>query len=337
MREIGSEFWSVPTVDTENYLFPKTTNWFCSGRSALKAIIMQLQDCHIVSIPSWCCDSMIIPFLSAGMIVKYYPVYWKNGLVQEIDMDCDVLFLMDYFGYTSMLPELGEFGGVIIRDVTHSIFSYRYDDADFYFGSMRKWCGIWTGGFAWAQDGKDLLVSDGLESGYIELRQRAMQMKSKYIKELEENKEIEGVEKGYLNCFFEAEEILRNVDNSPASPLDIDRIKHLDIELIKKRRKTNAEVIRKSLGNWLVFPLMRDSDCPLFVPIIVPKGKRDELRQYLIMKKVYCPVHWPISEYHALTQEERYIYENELSIVCDQRYTESDMMYIVDTIKKFRG
>ena len=101
MREIGSEVWDVPIIQAQNTLFPESIQWFLSGRSALKAIINEIKDCHTVSMPSWCCDSMVKPFLDAGMVVRFYPVYWRDGLIQEIKCDCDVLFLMDYFGYTS--------------------------------------------------------------------------------------------------------------------------------------------------------------------------------------------------------------------------------------------
>ena len=73
----------------------------------------------------------------------------------------------------------------------------------------------------------------------------------------------------------------------------------------------------------------------MFVPILVPDGKRDELRRYLIKHEMYCPVHWPVSMYHKLDKRAEIIYKNELSLVCDQRYTEEDMQRMVETIKDF--
>ena len=114
--------------------------------------------------PAWYCDSMVRPFLDAGFKVKYYPVYPDCGLKQEIDMDADVLFVMDYFGYTT--------GNTVnhpctIRDVTHSLFSKNYGDAQYYFGSLRKWCGVWTGGYAWTMNGEGLCEGTNYEAGYI--------------------------------------------------------------------------------------------------------------------------------------------------------------------------
>ena len=73
----------------------------------------------------------------------------------------------------------------------------------------------------------------------------------------------------------------------------------------------------------------------MFVPILVPDGKRDGLKRYLIKKGIYCPIHWPVGKYHRLDERTEYIYKNELSLVCDQRYTEEDMERIVKAIQLF--
>ena len=64
-REIGSEFWNVPVIEKSNGLFPESTQWFISGRSALQAIIKELGKPRNVSLPAWCCDSVIKPFVDA--------------------------------------------------------------------------------------------------------------------------------------------------------------------------------------------------------------------------------------------------------------------------------
>lgn len=102
---------------------------------------------HTVALPSWCCESMIIPFLKAGLKVYFYPVYFFGGhLVQEPDLTCEVILVMDYFGYASS-RDYSSYPGTVIRDLTHSIFSGFHQDADYYFGSLRKWSGFLTGGF----------------------------------------------------------------------------------------------------------------------------------------------------------------------------------------------
>lgn len=328
MREIGSEFWDVPTIDQQNNLFPESVQWFLSGRSALHAIIKELGAVRSVSLPSWCCDSMIKPFVDAHYSINFYPVYFERGLVQEVDLNTDVLFLMDYFGYSTPIPALSGYNGVIIRDVTHSLFSSSYSDADYYFGSLRKWCGLWTGGYTWTRDGHVIAVEDENDQGYIELRQRAMAEKAEYISGARKDK-------GYLKIFDKAEEALEHMRIVPAANRDVRLAQRLNVEEIRNRRRANAEVVRNAFPDWLIFPDISSTATPMFVPILVPNGKRDELRHHLINNEIFCPVHWPVSDYHRLDSNEQFIYDNELSLVCDQRYTEEDMYRMVETIKAF--
>lgn len=328
MREIGSEFWDVHTTQKKNNLFPESTQWFLSGRSALQAIIKDLKDCHTVAMPAWCCDSMVKPFVDAGIAVNFYPVYFDGGLVQEIRTDSDALFLMDYFGYTASAPDIRDYTGIVVRDVTHSLFSASYTDADYCFGSLRKWCGVWTGGYAWTRNGQELTAENSDDMAYSVLREKAMEQKAEYIKGKREDK-------GYLKIFEEAEEALERVGIAPASHRDIRLAQRLDADMIRARRRANAEILIKAFPEWLIFKELSSSDCPMFVPILVPDGRRDSLRRHLIENKIYCPVHWPISEYHKPDKRSALIYENELSLVCDQRYTEHDMYRMVETVKLF--
>ncbi|MBR1571734.1 MAG: hypothetical protein IJ655_03230 [Lachnospiraceae bacterium] len=329
MREIGGEFWDVPIKKCGHGFFPESVQWYLSGRSALKSIIVELQGCHTVAMPSWCCESMIRPFVDSGLEVEFYPVYWMDGLVQEERLDCDVLFLMDYFGYTLSSEITEKYHGVVLRDVTHSIFSTSYNDADYYFGSLRKWCGVWTGGYVWTNDGHSLPMQNGDDYGFAVLREKAMQQKNSFI---------HGwgvVDKGYLELFEEAEDSLERVGIGPAADRDIALALDLDAEYIKTQRRKNAQIIKQAFPDWLIFREMATSDTPMFVPIIVPDGRRDELRKYLVKNEIYCPIHWPVCKYHKLDKRTAFLYNNELSLVCDQRYSEEDMCRIVETIRMF--
>ncbi len=328
-KEIGSEFWNVPVTEVRNNLFPAFTQWFLSGRSALKGIIKKLGSGKRVALPSWCCESIIKPFMDAEYDVHFYPVFFFGSkLIQEIDLNSDVLLVMDYFGYAGESPDLKNYKGIVIRDLTHAIFSEQRTDADYYFGSLRKWCGVWTGGFAWTRDGHSLPMGDEASEEYISLRTNAMEHKALYINGKKDDK-------GYLKQFDEAELSLDDIGVMGASERDIKLAHKLDVENMKTRRRANAEVLMRSFPEWLIFSKISSKDTPMFVPVIVPNGCRDELRKYLIKHEIYCPVHWPVSEYHKLEDQTVYLYDNELSLVCDQRYSEEDMNRVVATIKDF--
>ena len=325
-REIGSEFWDVPVCEGASSLFPANTRWYMAGRSALQAILSELKDCSTAALPAWCCDSLILPFIRAGLDVRFYSVFEQGRLVQKPRTDCDILLIMDYFGYTfpSALPE--NYKGVVIRDVTHSLFSAAYSDADYYFGSLRKWCGVWTGGYAWRGNGGKLSEGAPVNHAYAELRKKAMKQKEAYIKGLSSQKD-------YLPLFERAEEMLETAKVLRGSRRDSALAKQLDAESIKAKRRANAAVLRQAFPEWLLFPEMQPTDCPMFVPVLVPKGRRDALRQALIREEIYCPAHWPLTPLHPAELRDSALYRDELSLVCDQRYGTEDVARLADTLR----
>lgn len=337
MAEIGSEFWSVPTSETANHLFPEDAQWYLSGRSALTAILLELKNCHTAALPSWCCDSVISPFLNAGMEVKFYPVYFDKEFVQELRFDCDILFVMDFFGFTGSESDLSGFRGTVIRDATHSLFSKDYSDADYCFGSLRKWCGVWTGGYAWAKDGHRLPADDNNAEEYLFYRRKGMELKTQYVCSADSGNYDRAV-KEHLRYFAEAEQLLDSslaASIAPADERDVFLAAHLDREFIVRCRRTNARILMDAFPDLLVFPELGENDCPMFVPILVPDGRRNALRQHLIDREIYCPVHWPVSGYHKLGEREAFLYNSGLSLVCDQRYGPEDMHRVVRTVKAF--
>lgn len=330
--EFGSEFWDVPVLDNTKSIFPDNTVWYLSGRCALRAIIKDIKqriDFKRVALPSWCCDSMITPFLDEGVQAEFYSVYFKNG---ELKRDfsnitcCDAILLMDYFGFKRDFNI--NFNGIVINDVTHSIFCGEFEEADYTFGSLRKWAGFYTGGFAFSNKYSLCNRVAVTDSEFIEMRKKAMDEKKTYIFGNCDSKE-------YLSKFAVAENILEAYSCGKADNEDILKANSLDIEFIRKKRRENASIILREFSSLSIFSEIKEGDCPLFVPLLVPSGKRDELRKYLIEKKIYCPIHWPVSEFHSLNSNTKSVYEQEISIICDQRYSVLDMEYICNCIKNF--
>lgn len=303
-KEIGSEFWDIPICEEKNHLFPEGTKWFLAGRTALKYIV---QDAEIttVSMPCWCCESMVVPFKEAGISVSFYK--------ERPDTNSDAIFVLDYFGYTGHSSVPKGYRGIVIRDMTHSIFSATYSDADYYFGSLRKWAGFWTGGFAWGNWKKNTPIAP-YDDRYVSLRKAAMEKKKAYIEGLSSSK-------SYLAIYEEANRYLEKVGICGAHPADIEAAEHFDWQLVKKIRRENAKTLLSKVDG--MFPL-EENDCPLFVPVLVEN--RDKLRQYLIDNKIYCPVHWPRWDLKG----------QELSLVCDQRYDTDDMHNTLQVLHAFK-
>ena len=322
-REIGSEYWDVSSGNDN--IFPENTAWFLSGRSALSFIIQDIKskcDVKSAALPIWCCDSMIIPFKREGIEVIFY-----DGSIPE----CDVLLTMEYFGY--IRNKAIDFDGIVIYDVTHSLFSPDMGikrgkcKDEYFFGSLRKWTGIKTGGFAGRFEGDfKVELPAKTDEGYVVLRMLAMKEKAEYISGKREDK-------GYLGFFAGAEEMLEIGGIYASFQGDIDAAQNLDAEFIRRRRRENAKILLDTVSDIALFKDIKDDDVPLFVPILLPKSERDALRKRLIENNVFCPVHWPYTRWHG---EKSDIYDTELSLVCDQRYTKEDMEYICEIIREFR-
>lgn len=328
--EIGSDFWDIPIANKKNRLF-ETATWFISGRAALRAILQQISlDTGLLSIkvalPSFLCQSMIEPFKKENIEYIFYQVEVIDGALKYnfINVeDCNAILVMDYFGF-DFPNNIPSFGKIVIRDITHSIFTRTYMDADYCFGSLRKWAGFIGGGFAFKKDGT--IIKPSLDmSEYIVLRKKAIDSKREYISNQIKSKQ-------YLELFHESETMLDECKIAICDSSDIENAEQLDIDKIKTTRRANAKYLIDRLNKYCLFKNLGDNDCPLCVPILCEN--RDKLRKYLISKEIYCPIHWPKPS-QILGNLSKIFYEKELSLICDQRYTEKDMKRIVNAVLSF--
>lgn len=337
-NEIGSEYWNVPIYkNKESSFFQNKIKWFMSGRVALHYIINDIKlnrKLEMVALPSWCCESIIQPFQFYNIKVEFYPIVLskEKGIIQELDniVNCDAILVMDYFGYQNL--QHFKFKGIVICDVTHSIFTDYHRQSDYIFGSLRKWAGFYTCGFAYCKNGFKNNIAIENDRVFSDLRRQAMSLKTKFISCSLEDKR-------YLSVFAKAEEYLDYVSSNgkifAADERDVKLVECFDISLIKTKRRENAKVLSEQLSNITLFENVSEKDCPMFVPIILPNNIRNNLQKYLISKQIYCPVHWPISHRHSINKKSKEIYDCELSIVCDHRYDVNDMERVCEEIRNY--
>lgn len=349
--EIGSEFWiSEKAASSTKFYLPDQAwlgqkQYYVSGRTALYAIIKEIIASSLYKhpltayLPSLCCHTMIEPFLQHDVSVDFYPVVFRDGsLHQLIDnkKQCDMILVMDYFGFASEQVALPD-NAIIIRDMTHALYSSNTDakisSADYVFASYRKWGAVTGVGVACKKIGEWESASKRYYSKYISLRNRGYKLKAQYIS----GKAIEKRE--FLEIFNNAEELLeRDYIDYKADDEAISLAATLYDCMSNKRRK-NAKILFEGLKSLSVvepmFKSLTFGEVPLFVPVLVKDGQRDALRKYLIENAVYCPIHWPITNIHKLTAEEQFIYSSELSLICDQRYTEKEMLRQLELIRSF--
>ncbi len=339
MNEIGSEFWNTEPLSGD-------TKYLLCGRTALDFIIkdiLKTKKANSVMLPSYCCHTMIEPFIANGIKVRFYDVCFdtQKGLYADIPKseENEIFYYMTYFGFSYLggieLAKIRKNYSVIIDDRTHSWLSdERNSDCDYYFVSYRKWSGFSGMAKAVKTSGVFGEIPKGTNEKYISMRKKAFELKKQYM-EMKTNDKSE-----FLDLFGKAEELLET-DYAGYSTSDecFRELAEFDTEKVKVIRRNNARTLIEGLKNIkeinLIFDTLSKGDTPLFVPIYVGKN-RDKLRNFLIENSIYCPVHWPVSEYHnEISERVREIYKGELSIVCDQRYGTEDMLRTVSIIKEF--
>lgn len=353
MKEIGSEFWKAETTfHTQAYFPADNKNYFytLSGRTALDLILKNIKQHKNVKkayIPSFCCESMLTPFQLNGIGIEIYDVIiTENGLkpLYNPEQNCDIVLMTEYFGYKTSEYELykkafKDKSYIIIEDITHSLFdkiSNFSDLNDYTFASLRKYTGITDGGLI-ITNNSDLknLISNETNNAFMQARLSAQHKKELYISGRTTDKE------SFLKLFAEAEDILhKDYLYYSMSQLAIEKFNRLDVNFITHMRKKNAKKLAEGLTGLKsvkpLYPVTDNQSVPFCFPVLVSNNKRDSLRKYLINKKIYLPVHWPKPfDNSMLTEATTRIYNEELSIVCDQRYTTGDMERIISEIRYF--
>ena len=353
-REIGGEFWTgCNPSDKDSAFFPRdpSLRLMLSGRTALDFVLEDLAGTSAPGkayLPSYCCHTMIAPFLEHGYTVDFYEVTAdKNGIRYGFDPSeaYDVVLLLEHFGFRNASVEAFarsaiKAGKTVIYDATHTLLLPQYAafsfPADYVFGSVRKWtdCNL---GFC-MKKGSDWTVQPTLSPNhtYTEMRNSAFDMKRDYL----DGKQAEKAE--FLKLFSDAEDLLeREYRFRSADERSLDALQCFPPAMARKRRQENAACLTQaieSLHSPLVrclYPTVSDTDSPLFVPLIVKADKRDELHAFLVSKGFYFPRHWPHSALHASDDTAASLYKTEISAVCDQRYSAEDMQYIADAIRSY--
>jgi dTDP-4-amino-4,6-dideoxygalactose transaminase len=353
--EIGSEFW-VDSITSEcNRDFP---NWILkygetvltsSGRGAISLLLQHIKpENKTVLLPAYICESVIQPFVEQGYSCYFYESDESlTSNIEEIKAyhNMGIFIHMGYYGFSTnsnllnVIQYLREHSTIIVEDVTHTLFSNfnRFEENDFYLGSIRKWLGVPSGGFL-ASPNRKLKKPLLINNNFSDLRTKALMLKGQYIKTRDE-----GLKDDFLSWFSDAETLLdREVTPFGIDGLSIEILNLLNIEDMHNKRRNNFNILLIGLRNVsylnVLFTKLDKDVCPFFFPIII-NSDRNQIRKMLIKEKIYCPIHWPrpgqIDD--NISVSTLAIYNNILSIPCDQRYGVKDMERIISVFKAIEG
>lgn len=336
-KEIGSEFWmeQEPLKQSSE----RDGCYVLSGRTAIDLIIQDIaktRSVHSVYMPAWCCDSMIAPFLTHGTRIIFYDVGFDGCLKCHTDGTdyTDVFYVNNYFGYENTLPietvkEYKEKGSIILYDRTHS-FLMENDPylalADYSFASIRKWMGMIGGAVV-----KGLSNCQLKQCPFLAPKETAMRMKKAFIEG------DSGIDKqAFLSLFGEfGHHLAEDYQNYEMDDLSYALYKSEDLSAMRCKRKENAAYLHEHLNDVQFIGKLTSNAVPLFVPVFFNTTKqRNAVRRKLIEAQIYCPIHWPKPSQIPASFEANMIYDTELSLICDQRYSLDDMQRIVKVMNE---
>ncbi|MDT2865750.1 DegT/DnrJ/EryC1/StrS family aminotransferase [Vagococcus carniphilus] len=344
--EIGSEFIINKTNNNRTGLplfLTKYSNlkFTSSGRGAIALVLESIKPKkRKVLLPIYICESVISTFKFYGYEICFYDLA-DNFVPKTLDYsDIGVFFHMGYFGFDtnkSLSKEINLMKSssiIVIEDVTHSMLSESdtFYESDYYIGSLRKWIGIPSGGFAAGSQSLNQLSEEQTE--FVNIRKKSFELKKKYF--LTKNKSLKIK---YLNKFSEAEKILdKDIKGYLIDTESLNIVKNTNFLEISSVRRKNFQYLldnfKETPNIEIVFKELQDNITPLFFLIKV-KINRDLLRSFLSKENIYCPIHWPIIEDVAKeVRKSKFenVYHEILSIPCDQRYNLEDMERILRVI-----
>lgn len=343
MKEIGSEFHI--SEYPSRLISERDGDYVLSGRTAIDSIInraSQYRKVRHVYMPAYGCESMIAPFLRNNVEIEQYDMHLgEKGLEYHIDLDkqTDILYVNNYFGYENNLPlevvrSFKEKGAIILYDRTHSLLMHDEEMqqlADYTFCGIRKWMGLVTGAFITDNTGWHFESALGTVD-YWQEKADAMCAKARYL-----NGDASIEKQTFLDAFARfGHNLTLDYADKAMDDLSYTIWKQADLDLMRNQRHANAKVLHENVKGVRFIGSLSEGSSPLFVPVFFEtKEKRDMVRRQMIQESIYCPVHWPKNSLVKEGMAANDLFDTELSLICDQRYVEEDMLRIQEIINKF--
>jgi dTDP-4-amino-4,6-dideoxygalactose transaminase len=306
-----------------------------SGRCAIYYCLLDLKqrdDKRVAYLPAYTCETVIAPYKKAGYSLLFYDVS-PEGLRPQFNRELipriSVLGLCGYYGFSlydrSFVADCAAAGVAVIHDATHSVFSADgiESGADYTVGSLRKWLGIPSGGFAVKRRGTFTLPLLPPEEEHIRGRLACFEERTRALRR-------EGSEDRVNEIFWDTELRLRRIfdayDSDGLSAALMARYPFQ--ELCARRRENYAFVLSQTpFGSRTVpvFPRLEEGICPSHLALY--SEDREAAREMLKNRGISSTVYWPfhgeldVAEFPGA----RYIYDHIYSVPVDQRYGTEDM------------
>ena len=318
-----------------------------SGRTALALVVEQLGDGAWL-LPAYLCDSVLQPLRAARIAFDFYSVGGDlRPRLDELERAVEeqrptAVLVIDYFGFppdeADRLRALRA-ACTVVEDAVQGSWLELPDAAaggigDVVFTSFRKYLPVPDGGIVRGVQPRELPSATG-ESVRTRLLGQLLRGAA-----LAGNVGGDDVEPVFLRLLERGESALdAELPLEATSAVSERLLASLDLAEAAKRRRANFAALVAALdGIDAVTPLVRElrpGVSPLVLPVRIGGGRRDDVRQKLIRRRIFCPVHWPLP---PEIERERFRDEHELAdemlgLPLDQRYEPADMERLAEHLR----
>ncbi len=337
-----------PTQDKQiKFPFMEKDEWyldfFNTGRSATESLLRHFTD-KTIYMPSFMCSVVIDAVKRAGCQLKYYPINERLeadvDYLAKLDMKNAVLYVAQYFGkpldkkFMKLINQARQDGAVILEDITMSLMSQKsstFAFGDFVMGSIRKWEPIPDGAFIAAKKPLPLMPKQDAAYDYTLYYFAAQVMKHEYVRcpqSFNKQRFLDFSALGIESLFS---------DYTVRKMSDI-------AKRILLTRSTPPPGGR--LSNWkqlygilaklpeIILPVEYSEGMLSFGMFILTEN-RDGLLNHLIDNDVYCNVNWRPNEATEQFPGSSYLSKHCITIPCDDRYGNEEMVYIGEVVRSF--
>jgi len=310
---------------------------YSSGRSALYHVLLDVKKRtgrSAILLPDYLCSSIVVAARKAGVDVLFYP------LNESLEIDAaafgkiyrrdSAVLLINYFGLVDVQNQASwvrssiDENAVLIEDDVQAYFEFVKDlgAVDYKFTSLRKTFACPDGGLVKTRSSLDVPTKI---SGFYQYK-----LAGGLLKSLRRPGYYD--DSVYLELFECGEAQIDEDIESGMSEISVDIISRTDVGIVAESRRQNAKKILSGIGELGIRTLVPigEGKIPLFVPVRL--NRRDEVRCALFADGIYCPVHWPIDNMPVKKGSE--LAECELSIIVDQRYSETDMARVLSVLRE---
>ena len=314
MKEIGGYFELELRKGMEYHPNAIALN---TGRNALELILIT-KKFKKVYIPYFTCDAILEPFDKHHISYEFYHI--NIDFEPEFDFsnirENEVFLYTNYFGLKDrFINKIATLCTNLIIDSTQSFFSKPIIGVPTFY-SCRKFFGVPDGAYLYL----DGINETDFLNDYSETRFSHLLRRIEY-----------GAEVGYID-FKKNEEALVAQPILRMSKLTKSLLTNIDYEFVKEKRIENFNFFHDKLSTQNELEIdIAETSTPFIYPFLL---KQDNIKQYLIDKKVFVPTYWVNVLKWVNNDDLEYKITTKLNCLpIDQRYSSNELTEIVKLIQ----